>query len=385
MLSRTSVRALSASTRASSAVRVAARDAPGSSLSSVLVVIDTAGSKLGALGTAHLLAKFGFLNTEHKLALRFTRESELLGGVFSGRVTRDAVVLNAQFLREDLPFYVEALANVVAKPAFRPHELGETVVPAALAEYQVALADPHFVAVEALHAASFRRGYGHPLYYDGQKQISLDDIKQFAAKHVTQNTVRVVGLGVIEEDLKSFVADSAFSTLLKGSAPQTPVELFVGNELRIRKAGASVAAFAVPVKTGDFAKYEVLATALGSAALSGHSTVAQPLAQLPGHAAAQLFKYKDAGLFVVSVTDADSGVVAQLIKQAKKAVDAVSAKDLSGAVKLTQLLLGLQSTFEHPVDVKVELAPKGEFKLKLAEFNYVAVGDVDVLPYADEL
>ena len=37
------------------------------------------------------------LNNGAKSALRFTRESELLGGTFESKVTRDALILNTTF------------------------------------------------------------------------------------------------------------------------------------------------------------------------------------------------------------------------------------------------------------------------------------------------
>lgn len=379
MLSR-SVRSFSSSSVAS--IKVAARDAPNSALSSVSVVVNNAGSKAGKSGVAHLLSKYNFLNTEAKLALRFTRESELLGGVFTSSVTRDAIVLNTTFLKQDLPYYVEALGNVLTKTSFRPFELGETVLPVAVAEAKVASADAKFVALEKLHEISFRKGYGQPLYYSGE-QISVDEIKQFADETYTASNISVFASGVNEQDLTSFIAESPLSGLKEGTSSAAAVSSFAGKEARTRQAGESVAVIGVPVKVADFAKFEILSTAIGSSFLP--ESVATPLSKLPGTASSKLIKYQDAGLFVISVSDADASVVAGSIKAAKAIVDSVTAKDLAGSVKSAQLSVALQSTFSSPVDVKVEASPKADFKLKATEFNYVAVGNVDVLPYADEL
>lgn len=53
-------------------------------------------------------------NTQRRSALRITRESELLGGQLNASHTREALVLEASFLREDLPYFAELLAEVVS-------------------------------------------------------------------------------------------------------------------------------------------------------------------------------------------------------------------------------------------------------------------------------
>lgn len=357
------------------AVKVSARESAGN-LSALTVVVDNAGSKAGKSGVAHLLSRFNFLNTEPKSALRFTRESELLGGIVSSNVTRDAIVLKTQFLKQDLPYYVEALGNVLAKTSFRPHELPEQVLPVALAETEAAYASNEFAAVEELHQLSFRTGLGQPLYYDGVTKVTLDDIKEFASKAYTADNVTVYGSGVNADDLNKFISESAFSELSSGTSSTPATKSFNNKESRIRAAGESVAVIGVPVKPADFGKYELLSAAVGSSVLAGAPT---PLSKIAG-ATSKLYKYKDAGLFVVSVKGADAQAVASGIKEAKNVVSSVS--DVKGATKLAELAVALQTSFDNPLDIKISGSAS---PAKLANFNYVAVGDVDVLPYIDEL
>lgn len=373
MLSRVSARAYS-----TAPVKLVSRDTPGN-LSTLSVKVNNSGSKAGKAGVAHLLAKFAFLNTEVKSALRFTRESELLGGDFTSYITRDAIVLNTKFLKQDLPYYVEALGNVLAKPSFRPHEFTETVLPAAKAEHAHAYADNQFVALEHLHELSFRRGLGQPLYFDSAAPISLDEVKQFASQAYTAGNVSVFASGVNENDLSGFLSETAFSSLPSGAAKAAPVKTYTGHEARFRKAGASTAAIAVPVAKGDFAKYEVLSAALGTSILPGANA---PLTVIPG-ADSRLYKYEDAGLFVVSVTGTDGAQVGQGIKDAKKAVDGLKASSLKDAVKAAELSVALQESFEYPHNTTITADSAKD--AKLGGFNYVAVGNTDVLPYADEL
>lgn len=369
---RSSIRSYSSAT-----VKVSSRDAPGN-LTNLSVVINNAGSKAGKSGVAHLLAKYAFLNTQPKSALRFTRESELLGGLFSSNVTRDAIILNTQFLKQDLPYYVEALGNVLTKTSFRPHELTETVVPSALAEYSAALATNAFTAVESLHEITFRKGYGLPLLYDGSYKYTSEDVAAFASQVFNSSNVSIVASGANEADLTNFVGESAFSELSGGSSSAIPVKSFTGKEARIRASGQSTAVIGIPIKPTEYPTYDILSATIGSYVLPSHST---PLASIPG-ATSQVYKYQDGGLFTVSVTG-DAEAVASGIKSAKAVIDSVSAKELSGSVKSAQLASALESSLEFPLDHAIEAS--GAKAFKLGAYNYVAVGDVDVLPFADEL
>ena len=59
-----------------------------------------------------------FQNTQKRSALRLTRESELLGGQLVAYHTREALVLEANFLRDDLPFFTELLSEVISQTKF---------------------------------------------------------------------------------------------------------------------------------------------------------------------------------------------------------------------------------------------------------------------------
>lgn len=374
MLSRVAFRSYSTS----GALKVTSRDAPGN-LTTLSVVVNNAGSKAGKAGVAHLLAKYNFLNTEPKSALRFTRESELLGGNFSSTVTRDAIVLKTQFLKEDLPFYVEALGNVLTKTSFRPHELPEVVLPAALGEFKAATGSNDFNALEALHEISFKRGYGQPLYYDGSNKITSDDVAAFAHQVYNSSNVSLYASGANEGDLNNFISETALSELPSGTSSTIEVKAFTGKESRIRTSGTNVAVIGVPIKPTEFAKFDILSASIGSSLLP---SVNAPLSKIEG-AASKVYKYQDAGLFVISVSGDNASVVSENIKKAKSVVDSINASDLTKSIKDAQLAVALESSFESSLEYKID--ESSAKSTKLGAFNYVAVGDVDVLPYADEL
>lgn len=50
--------------------------------------------------------------------MRITRESELLGGQLTAYHTREALVIEAAFLKEHLPYFAELLGEVITKTKY---------------------------------------------------------------------------------------------------------------------------------------------------------------------------------------------------------------------------------------------------------------------------
>ncbi|SCU83673.1 LADA_0C12860g1_1 [Lachancea dasiensis] len=323
-------------------------------------------------GVAHLLSRFNFHNTGNKSALRLVRESELLGGRFESSVDREYITLKATFLKEDLPYYVSALGDVVYKTSFRPHELPESVLPAAKADLAQAETCPVKSSEELLYGVVFRNDLGNALLYDGVQKVNLDDIKAYADKVYTRDNIEIVGQGVNEGDLKRFVNDSLFASLPQGTslAKETTPKTYVG-ETRVRSSqGDSVAAIAVPVAKSDFATYQVLATYLTSALFDLSSVIHK----------AKLDTYSNAGLFSLYVKGADAKVVSENIQKVVAALK--KGQDISVAKEAASLQLALK----NETDLFSEQLSLDKVKdFKLGKFSYAAVGDVSNLPFADQL
>lgn len=64
-------------------------------------------------GVAHALKNFAFRSTKDRSALRIVRETELNGGVLSASLSREHLLLTAEFLKGDEAHFIELLANVV--------------------------------------------------------------------------------------------------------------------------------------------------------------------------------------------------------------------------------------------------------------------------------
>ena len=58
-------------------------------------------------------------NTERRSTLRIQRESELLGAALQSYHSRENVVIGAKFLRDDLPYFVELLAEVATMTKYQ--------------------------------------------------------------------------------------------------------------------------------------------------------------------------------------------------------------------------------------------------------------------------
>lgn len=56
--------------------------------------------------------------TERRSTLRITREAELLGAELFSRHSREALIIGAKFLRDDLPYFVELLAEVASQTKY---------------------------------------------------------------------------------------------------------------------------------------------------------------------------------------------------------------------------------------------------------------------------
>lgn len=50
--------------------------------------------------------------------MRITREAELLGGELNAWHSRENLIIGAKFLRDDLPYFVELLGEVISNTKF---------------------------------------------------------------------------------------------------------------------------------------------------------------------------------------------------------------------------------------------------------------------------
>lgn len=75
-------------------------------------------STMGSLRMPKLICCCLIKSTTKRSSLRITREVELLGGQLSAYHSRENLVIGAKFLRDDLPYFVELLGEVISKTKY---------------------------------------------------------------------------------------------------------------------------------------------------------------------------------------------------------------------------------------------------------------------------
>ncbi|GME78078.1 unnamed protein product [Ambrosiozyma monospora] len=360
MFSKVSVRSFATSIPRAVKVSTTPSTAP-SAVSTLKVIIKNAGSKSGPAGLAHLAAASSFLDTVSKTGLRLKRESELLGGEYKSSITRDNIILEATFLKENLPYFVNVLGNVLTETQYKPHELKEIALPYASAVSYGASSTPSFAALEELHAISFRKGLGNPLYYDGSKSYTSEDVAAFAKSAISSESVEIVGENVVEADLSNFVKQSALSSLPEGTTSiKAEQKIYTGVESRVRKAGVTSAVIGVPVSPAQTSAYSLLAAYVSANLQDPHTASVET----------KVVKYDSASLFYVSVSSSNASEVSALITDAAKLIK--SGADLSAYKALASYQSG----------ASVSSAPS---TVSVPALNLSVVGDIDAVPHVDEL
>ncbi|KAA8913218.1 Metalloenzyme, LuxS/M16 peptidase-like protein [Sphaerosporella brunnea] len=278
-----------------SGVKVASRDDNGPTTS--LAVVVRGGSRYQpAPGVAQGLAGYAFKNTTKRSALRLQREAELLGGSLSSYLSRENIVLKAKFLRNDLPYFVEALGEVLSKTKFLPYEFNEEIAPALAEELAVYSRDPAAIAYEHAHNVAFHTGLG------GHK---LSMSPKFTRRVTLLLSPRVPPRPSWRKWTSQFFAD-----VPQGNGISSPATKYFGGENRIYGARGDSLVIAFPGSQGGpsfKAEYIVLSYLLGGQSgtkwNAGTSILSQAVNQMTDvKAVAQHVAYSDAGLLSVTIT-----------------------------------------------------------------------------------
>ncbi|KAI5787117.1 Metalloenzyme, LuxS/M16 peptidase-like protein [Geopyxis carbonaria] len=426
-----------------SGVKVSSRD-DGSPTTSLAFVVRGGSRYQTAPGLAHGLASFAFKNTTKRSALRLQREVELLGGSFTSTLSRENIVLRAKFLREDLPYFVEALGDVLTKTKYIPYEFNEEVAPIMAHELDSFVHNPIALAHESAHNTAFHTGLGaHRLAISnkyvsnlsvsawsgtgpnaGTASLTADHINNLTipayAKQVYQKgNVAVVASGANQAELEKWTSEF-LADLPAGSGLTSAPTKYFGGENRTYNATGDALVIAFPGTSGPpkfKAEFSVLSYILGGQASTkwnpGTSVLSQAVADLPGvSAVTHHATYSDAGLLSITITGPQSSLtkaaqsvvkgvnslanvkaedVKKAIAQAKFEVLA-SAEDRSIGLELVgQSVLASGQAFQVEATVKaleavtVDTVKAAAKSLLEGKATYTAVGDLHYLPYASDI
>lgn len=404
-------------------VKVASRDDNGPTTR--LAIVAKAGTRYEPLpGLTVGLEEFAFKSTQKRSALRIVREAELLGGQLTAYHTREALVLQANFLRENLPYFTELLAEVISQTRYTAHEFHEEIE--SLVHLKQAKVDASAIALDAAHAVAFHTGLGEPLYPTPNTPISSylneNSVAAFADAAYNKANIAVVADGASEHGLQKWI-EPFFKTVPASSTVNlnTTASKYHGGEQRIPKVGSNAYVIAFPGAALGASQPEtaVLTALLGGQSgikwSPGFSLLSKATAAAPGaSASATNFAYSDAGLLAVQI----SGHAAAVKKAAEESVKALKSVAQSGVeqealvkaiakAKFT-LLSGSEVSGVGLVHAGANLVHGGS-PLKVAETlkalesvtgdklkaaaktllegkaSVAAVGDLHVLPFAEDL
>ncbi|KAK9763072.1 ubiquinol-cytochrome c reductase core subunit 1 [Basidiobolus ranarum] len=409
------------STATSNGIRVATlpEQSPVASLS-VVVGAGSRAEDSSNLGVAHHLKNFGFKNTNKRSALRITREAELQGAFLTTSLGRESLVYSAEFLREDLPYFVELLGEVVADTKYENYEfkdIHKTVVQ----ESKIALANPEVAVIEALHSTAFRSGLGNSIYASPASKVSCESLKAFVGQKFVDSNIAVVANGVEQEQVAELVS-KYFSDIANGSASATAPSKYFGGEARIEASGETghfaLAFEGAPIFSDEFAKLQVLRHLLGGEKRAkwavGGSALTEAASKISGASIATFNTgYSDAGLFGIYVQGPNASV-SELTKvavdQLKKATENISEEEFQRAVaqakyatvSLYETRLGRAEVYGNQLlasgksfssaelvqqieKISVKDVQNVAAKVLKSKTSSAAHGNVYTLPYADSL
>ncbi|KAG6865889.1 hypothetical protein C0991_010970 [Blastosporella zonata] len=419
--------------------RVSARNAHRLAARSFATVVDTAGLKIATAdasqptssvtvlvkagsrfetkpGVANALKNFAFKSTAKRSAIGTVRESELYGGVLSASLTREHLSLTAEFLRGDEQFFVDVLSSFVNSAKFTRHEFEEYVTPLIEADSAAVDADPATRAVEIAHALAFRSGLGASLFAPSHSSLTAEDIKTYAKSAFTKGNIAVLGSGIDQSVLSQLVEKSFASTPATAASPASASTYF-GGENRIDAHNGPQTVFIGFGATGaPTPELAALAAHLSPGPSVKWSQSISPLAAaVPIGVSVQsvYLPYSDAtlvGVLVQGASAADIKVAATAaVAELKKAAAGLSQEDVQRAVAKAkfaaasaaesrdglasslgaQVLTGKSATLNVKLtafdDVSAAAFSKAVSALVKGKPTYVAIGDVNALPYADEV
>ncbi|ODQ66379.1 LuxS/MPP-like metallohydrolase [Nadsonia fulvescens var. elongata DSM 6958] len=398
------------STLESAGVKIAAQQEGASAYGSKLSVVVRGGSRYNTKpGVAHVLEKFAFKNNNHKSALRLTREAELVGAQLTSGVSRENIVLSANFLKEDLEYFVQNLGAVVNGTVFNKYELVERVAPLVAAEVNHANSDPVYLATEAAYETAFRSGLGNSVLAEAHSPVTIEDVVDYASKVYNKSNIALVASGVIPADLQKFVANSYFAELSAGSALKAESVKTFSGESRIKAAGVNAVTVAFPIQGASSAALAVLAKVVGGKSHIKWANSSSLLGSVAGgvEVSTSVASFSDASLFYITISGASASAVSSAAKEAVAAIKTAAAgvSDAALAAANAQAKLEAAAVFESFSNEIVGQQALSGSKVGLASLAKVSaeqvkdaaasllkgktvvsvVGNTHELPHADEL
>ncbi|KHJ33654.1 putative ubiquinol-cytochrome-c reductase complex core protein mitochondrial precursor [Erysiphe necator] len=394
-----------------------------------LAVFAKAGTRYQtAPGIAAGLSLFAFKNTNKRTALRITRESELLGGQLKSHHDREFVMLEAKFLRQDLPFFTELLSEVISETRFTTYEFEEQVAPLLKLSQKRFTGNASEVALDVAHNVAFHHGLGTSLYPNllspTSKYINSQTISQYSGIAYSKKNIAIIVNGADMDELAKWVGEFFTGVPSGVSALSDKPTKYYGGEERVHHPTGNSIVIAYPgssMLNGPSYTPEifVLAALLGGQSTikwtKGFSLLAQATSHIPHlSTVTSHFAYSDSGLLSIHLNGSPEAL-RQASLEVKKTLKRVAEgqftkEDLTKAISLAKfkalddaqnVKVGLLSTgtsilhnqktyqFEEIgktiTSVNADSLKVAAQKLLTKKATVSTVGDLHMLPFAEEI
>lgn len=387
MLRKNVSQGLRMSSRRSYSLKVSSTD-DGSAVSSISLVVPGGSRYEPAPGAAHLLEKFAYGNTKARSGLRLTRESELLGGSVYAVHGRENLTLHAKFLREDLPYFVGALASIAKGTLYQQYEYAESVLPLAELEAKLTAKDAIKTGIDVAHNLAFHSGLGNSLFVSAEPPASVGQVKQFGDQVYTKSNIKLFGQGVSESDFVEAV-QREFDGLTEGSSVSGPKTSFHSGEARLKSADPlQTVVFGFPTEsTQALDAFKYVLSVDGVKWGNNNGVLGKAIASTGASISVDSHQYSDASLLTIAIQSPST-------KQTSAAAAEVSAafkKIASGSIDEDVSKRAVASAKFAAADAGKALE-LGSFdaksvadKLVGGKSVLVTSGKVSELPYLEEL
>ena len=288
--------------------------------------------------------------------------------------SRENLVVGAKFLRDDLPYFVELLAEVATNTKYAPHIYHEEIYPHIQLAQKQFLGDVTEMAVNSAHGLAFHRGLGVPTSPSSStplnKYLDADSIADFAESAYAAPNFAVVANGVESGELSKWIGQ-LFNNVPSTARAEitTPKSQYFGGEERIAHGSGNAMVLAFPgssTPTGSSYKPEiaVLAALLGGKSAikwsSGFSLLSKASSKFHGATIeTKSAIYSDAGLLSVSIKGSAKdvkGAAQEVVNALKQVAEGVSKEDFTkakAAAKFKELEFG------QNIDAGIELTGAG--------------------------
>ncbi|CAN9143425.1 unnamed protein product [Alternaria alternata] len=365
--------------------------------------------------------------TERRSTLRIVRESELLDASLNAHHSRENLVLEDKFLRDDLPLLcLELLGEVTSSTKYQPHVYAEEVLPMIHFAHKKFLASVTDMATQSAHSLAFHRGLGVPTASAAPtsytKYLDAETIEWYSKIAYAKPNFAVVANGADHGEFSKWVGE------FFENVPNAPVQesgigadqsKYFGGEERIAHDGGNAMVIAFPGSSSFTGKFYKPQIAVLSSLLGGESAVevvagsSQPLLRAPKVKTTSAI-YSDAGLLYTSITGS-AKAVAQTAQASVDAIKKIAFGEISSeevskakaAAKFKELEHGqdiragleltgnglIHNTQPYQIDevakkidgVTEESVKKAAKELLENTASVSSVGDLFVLPYAADL